>query len=319
MKIKEIKKIHCIGIGGIGVSALARFFYSKGVTVSGSDIIMSDEITVLSRCGIRAFAFHSKNHFTDNIDVVIYSSAVLNNNEEIIEARKRKIPLFSYPEMLGYITKEYKSIAVSGTNGKTTTTALLGKFLEAGDKDPTVILGGRVPGWDNNLRIGKSKLFIVEGCEYKRNMLNLSPRVILLTNIEVDHLDYYKDLVDIKNAFEEYVSKLKKEDLLVYNIDDMNCREVVSNSSSSARTITFGLSDNAAIYAKKITHNKGEQSFELWSFGNKIGLFTTKIPGLFNVYNILGALAVAHSEGVEYNAIQRALNNFTGIWRRFEM
>ena len=316
MQIAKIKKIHCIGIGGIGVSALARFFHTKGIIVSGSDAVMSDEITALAQRGICAVTPHSKKNLTNNIDVVIYSPAISDNNEEIIEARERKLPLFSYPEMLGQLTKEYKSIAVSGTNGKTTTTALLGKFLEVGEKDPTIILGGRVPGWDNNLRVGKSKLLVVEGCEYKRSMLNLSPRVILLTNIEADHLDYYKDITDIKNAFSEYVSKLRKEDLLVYNIDDKNCRAVTA--FSSARAVSFGLSDNADIYAKNIFYKEGGLSFELWSFKNKIGLFTTKIPGIFNIYNILGALAVARSEGVEYNAIQQALNNFVGIWRRFE-
>ncbi|MBU0722616.1 UDP-N-acetylmuramate--L-alanine ligase [Patescibacteria group bacterium] len=316
MKIAEIKKIYCIGIGGIGVSALARFFHTKGTIVSGSDVVMSDEIIALSQRGIRAVVPPSKKNIMDDIDVVIYSPAILSNDEELIEAQKRKIPALSYPEMLGQLTKEYKSIAVSGTNGKTTTTALLGKFLEAGDKDPTVILGGRVPGWDNNLRVGNSQLFVVESCEYKRNMLNLFPRVILLTNIEADHLDYYKNIADIKTAFSEYVSKLKKEDLLVYNIDDKNCRKVVS--SSPARTISFGFSDNADICAKNIVCDNGEQFFELWVSQNKIGLFTTKIPGTFNIYNILGATATAHSEGVEYSAIQRALNNFTGIWRRFE-
>ena len=171
--IKNIKKIHCIGIGGIGVSAIARFFLAQGAEVSGSDISTSDELSSLSKRGVCVFSSQSEGNIPENTEVVVYSPAVLEDNVELQEARKRKIPIFSYPEVLGKIMNLYVGVAVSGTNGKTTTTALLGKFLEAGDSDPTVIIGGRVPGWDNNLCLGKGDLFVAEGCEYKRSMLYL--------------------------------------------------------------------------------------------------------------------------------------------------
>ena len=316
MNIEDIKKIHCVGVGGIGVSAIARFFLARGVKVSGSDTVASDELTSLSKRGCNVFFSQAEGNIPESTDTLVYSPAVPPDNIELQVARKRKIPIFSYPEMLGKIMSSYFGIAVSGTNGKTTTTALLGKFLEAGGKDPTVIIGGRVPGWDNNLRVGGSDLFVAEGCEYKRSMLELSPQVIVLTNIEEDHLDYYKDIDDILDAFAEYVSKLKKEDLLVYNIDDKNCRDVVSKTS--ARKISFGLRDNADIYAQNITNSCGEQSFELVSFRKTIGRFVVKIPGVFNIYNILAAAAVAFDMGVENISVQRALDDFTGIWRRFE-
>ena len=316
MNIDDIKKIHCVGVGGIGVSAIARFFLARGAKVSGSDAVESDELTSLSKRECSIFFSQEEGNIPEDTDVVVYSPAVPEDNIELQEARKRGIPVFSYPEMLGEIMNSYTGIAVSGTNGKTTTTALLGKFLEAGGNDPTVIIGGRVPGWDNNLRVGNSDLFVVEGCEYKRSMLELSPQVIVLTNIEEDHLDYYKDIDDIIDAFIEYVSKLIKDDLLVYNIDDKNCCEVASKTI--ARKISFGLTDNADIYAKNIGNSCGKQSFEVICFGEVKGRFSTSLLGDFNIYNVLAATAVAFDIGVENRSIQQALDDFGGIWRRFE-
>lgn len=314
--IKKIKKIHCIGIGGIGVSAVARFFLAHGAEVSGSDISTSDELISLSKRGVRLFPSQSEGNISEKTEVVVYSPAVPEDNVELQEAKKRKILIFSYPEMLGEIMSLYTGIAVSGTNGKTTTTALLGKFLEAGNNNPTVIIGGRVPEWDNNLHLGSGDLFVAEGCEYKRSMLCLNPQVIVLTNIEEDHLDYYKDINDILDAFTEYVLKLKKDDLLVYNIDDENCCNVASKTF--AKKVSFGLTESADIYAQNITSSCGEQSFEFVAFGEIIGRFVTKLPGTYNIYNILAAAATAFNLGVGGVFLQRALDNFTGIWRRFE-
>jgi len=314
--IRKIKKLHCIGIGGIGISAVARFFLAQGVEVSGSDVVLSDELTSLSNHGAHVFFLQSEKNISEGVEVVVYSPAVPEDNVERQEAKKRGLPTLSYPEMLGKIMSLYDGIAVSGTNGKTTTTALLGKFLEEGGCDPTVIIGGRVPGWDNNLRLGSGDLFVAEGCEYKRSMLNLCPKVIVLTNIEEDHLDYYKDINDIVDAFTEYVLKLKEEDLLVYNMDDRNCRDVALKTS--AKKISFGLSSDADIYAQDITNSFTQQSFEIVAFGKNLGKFVTKLPGVFNIYNILAASAVAFDIGMESVSIQRVLDNFGGTWRRFE-
>ena len=218
--------------------------------------------------------------------------------------------------MMGKLTEHFTSVAVSGTNGKTTTTALLGKMLEEGGKDPTVIVGGRVPGWDNNLRVGQSDLFVVEGCEYKRAMLNLHPHAIILTNIEEDHLDYYQDIDDIVDAFEEYVTKLTEDDVLAYNGDDERVADVAS--STVARVISFGLDKKASVRAKDISVQDGVQTFALEVYGNELGVITAHIPGTFNIYNILGAAAIALDFGVRFEAIQKAVDNFYGTWRRFE-
>ncbi|MCK5027221.1 MAG: UDP-N-acetylmuramate--L-alanine ligase [Candidatus Pacebacteria bacterium] len=316
MDIGSIKKIHCIGIGGIGVSAIARFFRSRGAEVSGTDAVESDETSDLRKEGVVVATPHGKEYVPQDADVIIYSPAIPDDNEEIIYAREHNIQILSYPEALGRITEYFTSITVSGTNGKTTTTAILGKMLEAGEKDPTVIVGGKVPGWDKNLRLGGSDIFVAEACEYKRAMLNMSPHIIVLTNIEEDHLDYYKDIDDITDAFVEYVAKLNEDDLLVYNADDPYSKMVANTAMS--RMVSYGLSDNSDIQAKDIVVKGGTQTFSLVVYGEKKGKLTTHVPGVFNIYNILAGVAVSLDMGVTLEQIQKALDNYSGIWRRFE-
>ncbi|MCK5095849.1 MAG: UDP-N-acetylmuramate--L-alanine ligase [Candidatus Pacebacteria bacterium] len=316
MDIENIKKVHCIGIGGIGVSAVARFFHTKGANVSGSDVGLSEQLHELKKKGICVYGSHDPQNVPKDADIVVYSPAVPDDNVEMQAAKEYGILNLSYPEILGRITEHFTSIAVSGTNGKTTTTALLGKMLESGGKDPTVIIGGRVAGWDNNLRVGESDLFVVEGCEYKRSMLNLQPYMILLTNIEEDHLDYYKDIDDILDAFTDYVSKLTEDNVLVYNNDDEYVRDISKNTV--ARTIPFGMEDGAGIRAKNVVVEDGKQSFTLEVYGEERGILTTHIPGTFNIYNILAALTAALDMGVSFEEIKKSLDSFKGMWRRFE-
>ena len=312
----DIKKLHCIGIGGIGISAIARFFKSQDIDVSGSDIVMSDELRDLEKIGVTIFTKQEKDNISSEVDLIVYSPAVPDDNVELIHARKSGIVCKSYPEMLGFIQENYIGIAVSGTNGKTSTTALLGKMLEEGGKDPNVIVGGHVSGWDNNFRFGKGDFFVVEGCEYKRSMMSLSPHIILLTNVEEDHLDYYKDLDDIKDAFKDYILKLSEEDILVYNIDDENVREI--EKVMRGRAISFGLGEDASIRAKNIYSKDGKQVFEVSVNGEDVGEIETLLPGLFNVYNILGAIAVSLDVGVNFLDIKKMLQEYKGSWRRFE-
>jgi UDP-N-acetylmuramate--alanine ligase len=316
MIINEIKKVHCIGIGGIGVSAIARFFISRGAEVSGSDEGGGEELLILKKRGVKIFSSHDKKNISKDIDLVVYSPAVPQDNPEIVRAKELDIKTLSYPETLGELTENFMSIAVSGTNGKTSTTALLGKMLEEGKKDPTVIVGGRVPGWDNNLRIGESDIFVVEGCEYKRSMMSLQPHMIVLTNVEEDHLDYYKDLEDIIDAFSDYIQKLTEDDVLFYNTDDENTIRV--SEFMVGRAVPFGLSKDAVIRAKDVVVSNGAQSFTLMVFGKELGTLTLHVPGIFNVYNVLAAASVAFDIGVSFDDIQKAVENFNGTWRRFE-
>lgn len=311
------KHIHLVGIGGIGVSALARLFRAHGVRVTGSDATENEETTHLRVDGITVAIGHRSRHLEENTDAVVYSSAVLEDNPERKRAKEFEIPQFSYTEALGAIMDHYEGIAVSGTNGKTTTTALVGKMFEAAGNDPTVVVGGRVPGWDRNLRIGRSRFFIAEGCEYRRNMLNLHPKAIVLTNIEEDHLDYYKDIADIENAFAEYVSRVPEDGIIVYNHDDSRCRALVEKIE--VQKVSYGFEEGAhmRIVPKGIVD--GMQIFSLVFKGTLLGDFKTALPGRFNLSNIAAAATLAYVYGgVEVQDIADAISQFKGTWRRFE-
>ena len=312
--VNKLKKVHFIGIGGIGVSALLRLFASRDIAISGSDL------TLPALSTLPQGTYHSGHdgaHVPSDADLVIYSPAVPDANPERQAARERNTQTLSYPEALALVTAPYNTIAVSGTHGKSTTTALLGKLFEAGNLDPTVIVGAEVPGWERNLRIGKSTLCIVEACEYRRHMLQLSPQAILLTNLELDHPDYYKDLADIKSAFADYIAKLSGEDLLIINNDDANLRDVARNTD--AITVYYGVGEGADLVASNIGEEAGRQSFELSWKGTDLGVFTTLLPGLYNVYNILGAVATYLSYGGNQDAVQKVLETFAGVGRRFEV
>ncbi len=314
--LKNLKKVHLIGIGGIGVSALARMFLQKGIKVSGSDVAKSEITDELKKLGVKIFIGQKKENVPADADAVVFSPAVLSDNPEILVAKKIGSTLKNYPEMLGILMNDYFSVAISGTNGKTTTTSLVGLMLESAGMDPSVVVGGRVKIWEGNFRQGKSKYFVAEACEYRRHMLNLNPRAIVLTNIEEDHLDYYKDLKDIKNAFSEYIKKLKKDGLLIYNADDKNILDILKNSQ--AKKISYGIKNSADLMARNIKKEVGAQKFEFWWKGKNLGEMKIFVPGDFNIYNFLAASALSLELGADIDSIKRVCKNFKGTWRRFE-
>ncbi len=314
MEIERITKAHFIGVGGIGVSAILRLFASRGIIVSGTDMATIDTHTLPSGTYHDG---HDAEHVPPDADVVIYSPAAGESNIERMTARAMNIPELSYPEALGMVTKPYNTIAISGTHGKSTTTALMGKLFEAGGFDPSVIVGAEVPGWDHNLRIGTRNCFIVEACEYRRAMMNLAPQTIVLTNLELDHPDYYKDLRDIKNAFHEYVGKLGEEGLLVMNNDDANIREVVADFDGVI--VRYGVGEGADLIARNIQTTASGQTFDLTWKGTPLGTFNTTLPGLYNIYNILAGVATYLTYGGQQEMITPTLESFEGIGRRFEI
>lgn len=327
MTFSDTKIIHFIGIGGIGVSALARFFRARGAEVSGSDRADFDGAKDLESRGMKVYTKHVAENIPANAEAVVYSSAVPEDNPELVFAKEKGIPLFDYVDALAKIMETKYGIAVSGTNGKTTTTAILGKILEKAGFDPLVVVGGKVPGWDNNLRVPQNiiateeekfprNIFVAEACEYRRNMLKLRPKVIVLTNLEAEHLDYFKDFADIKQAFEEYVKNLLPDGILVYNADDPALREIAEKTN--ARKVSFSVNGRADVSAYGVTHGVGGQVFRLRFEEAELGVFTLPIPGLFNVYNALAAAATALALGVTQSSIRPALLSFTGTWRRFE-
>ncbi len=328
MEFLKVKNIHFVGLGGIGVSAIARFFSAQGAKVSGSDRALFDQAKSLRSHGIKVYTRHDAKNLPIKAEAVVYSSAVPSDNPELSLARERGVPLFEYVEALGEIMKGKYGVGVSGTNGKTTTTAILGKMLETAKMNPMVILGGKVKGWDANLRLpistvsshsemNKNNLFIAEACEYRRHFLRLSPKSIVLTNIEAEHLDYFHDLNDVKNAFSEYLGKLQKDGFLIYNADDKNVVEV--SKKTKALKISCSLKKkNADFFATNIRYEKGSQIFRVFKKGKDLGNFSIGVPGIFNVMNALQALACALTLNADIKSIQKSLAQFHGTWRRFE-
>ena len=317
--IDGLNKVHVIGAGGIGVSAVARLLRHAGKEVTGSDVAESEITAGLRSSGIDVTIGHDEANLPEGTDLVVYSGAVPEDNPERAAARRRGIPELSYFEFLGEFSKGKRTIAVSGTNGKSSTTAMLALMLVRGGLDPTVIVGSQVPSFpDRNLRIGDSDIFLVEACEHEANMLHLEPDVIVLTNIEADHLDFYRDLDHIRETFQEYVGRLPSDGLLVLNADDP-----VSSGGlrTESRTVTFGLGD-ADYTAQDIEAGEGRQTFRVSrrhpEGETSLGEFTLLLPGRFNVQNALAAIAAAAEFGVEAADLRDALAGFTGIWRRFE-
>lgn len=284
MSLQDYKHIHCIGIGGIGLSAIARYFNSQGGVVSGSDISSSRVTDDLQKEGITVYYGHSIVNLDPNLDLVIYTIAVTESNPELKVARERGVTCMTYPEVLGLLTKEYTTIAVSGTHGKTTTTAMIASVFKACGKSPTVIVGSLLSDGGTNFIQGDSEYLIVEACEYRRSFLNLHPAHIIVTNIDEDHLDYYKDLADIKSAFQSFSDKLPSEGYLVTHGD------VLLN--------TIG---------KKINGDEID----------KDGI-NLSVLGEHNKRNAQLVLALAKALGFSDELAREGLKSFTGTWRRLE-
>jgi len=290
-------KIHFIGIGGIGTSALAQYYLEKGDEVSGSDLVDSEITLALKKKGGKVFVGkHTAKNVSKNVDLVIYSPAVEKTNPELKRARDCKIKILSYPQALGELTKKYFTIAVAGTHGKSTTTAMIGLLLKKVGLDPTVIVGTKVREFNNsNCRVGKSRYLVIEADEHFASFLNYWPKIIVLTTIEKDHLDFYKSLENILKSFKEFISHLPKSGTLVWNKDDKNIPQIIS-SKPNFKTKAFTLGQKESKALKKIL----------------------KIPGDHNVSNALAALTVARILRVKDKKSFKALSEYKGAWRRFE-
>ena len=306
-----------MGLGGIGVSAVARLFLFRGASVSGSDVNESEIIKALKKEGVLFFLGHKKENLAKDVELLIYSPAVSKNNPERKEAEKLGIKQYSYPEFLGELSQEQFTIAISGTDGKSTTTAMAGLVFGDAGVDPTVIVGSKVKQFNENLRIGQSPYLILEACEYQANMLNLRPQIIVLTNITADHLDYYGNLNNILTAFKKYVSFLPKDGELVINADDKNCMAI--SKSAICPVATYGINENAELMAKNIIIKNRKQIFEVIFNNKSLGKFSLAVPGKFNIYNALAVIRLALAFDIEIEIIKKTLSIYHGIWRRFEI
>ncbi|WMJ80246.1 UDP-N-acetylmuramate--L-alanine ligase [Clostridium sp. MB40-C1] len=311
------KKIHFIGIGGVSMSGLAEILLSNGYKVSGSDRSESELTLKLREEGAEIYIGHSSENIID-VDLVVYTAAISEDNPEIIKAKQSNIPLCDRAEFLGEIMKGHKyNIAISGTHGKTTTTSMVSHITLSANLDPTILVGGNLDIIDGNVRVGNSDYFITEACEYKASFLKFYPYVGIILNIEADHLDFYKDINDIENTFIKFAKLIPKDGYLVINSDDTRsekvCKEVDCN------IITFGI-NSGDICAKNISYNsKGLPSFDVYNKGEKLFEINLKVPGEHNILNSLASISAALGLGIDKNSIINGLSTFFGTHRRFEI
>jgi len=313
--MKKYNSIHFIGIGGISMSALAQIMLDKSVKVSGSDITKSHITSLLKNKGADIFIGHNEDNINE-VELVVYSSAISNDNPEYKKALRKNIPLMERAVFLGKLMKDYyKSTAISGTHGKTTTTGMLANIMMETDIDPTILLGGEYQAMDGNIRLGNKNYFLTEACEYKKNFINFNPYIGAVLNIEEDHLDYFKNLDEIKKAFVEFAQNIPDFGFLVYNADDNNQKKLYDNISCNLRS--FGV--NKGAYARAIDIKfTPYPSYDLFIQGEKICHIKLKVPGMHNIYNSLAAASCAYISGAANCTIKNGLEKFSGTKRRFE-
>ncbi len=314
-----MKKVFFVGIGGIGMSGLALILKSKGVQVIGSDRQKSEKTEEIEKIGIKVLIGHRKENITNDINLVVYTNAVSDDNPEILEARRKGIEVISRAELLARIEKDYFSIGISGTHGKTTTTSMVSKILLDAGFDPTVSNGGNLPYIGGNARVGNSKYFVYEACEAFGSFLHFNPNIGVVTSVDNDHIaEYYKDMNNIIKAFATYINNVKEEGTVILNGDDPN---VLKSLSESGRIgcITYGIREGNDIIADKIKLKSKTTEFDIYFKGNFIATASISIPGIHNVYNSLAAFGVAISLGIDPNLVSESLKSFKNAERRFEV
>jgi len=314
----SIKKIHFVGIGGIGMSGIAEILLNRGFEISGSDLNENDNTEYLRSKGAKI----TIGHFPENVngqDVVVYSSAVNpDENPETLEARRQGIPVIRRAEMLAEATRLNYSIAIAGTHGKTTTTSMIGLILIKAGYDPTVIVGGRLKDFGGtNARLGKGEWTVLEADEFDRSFLQLFPSIAVINNIEPEHLDIYDGIEDLKTTFLQFANKVPFYGFVALGTDDPNVKEILSGINK--KTITFGMSRNNDYYAKDIELQENFSKFILVQNSKIIGEISLNVPGYHNVKNALAAVAVTTEMGIDFSIIKAALQEFTGVIRRFDI
>ena len=312
------KHFHCIGIGGIGLSAIAEILLAKGYNVSGSDIKDSEITQNLKKHGATIYIGHDPSNIS-GCDTIIYTAAVSEDNPELTAARKANIPTFSRAEMLGHIMRDYShNIAVSGTHGKTTTTSMISLILEESLLDPTILVGGKLNHIGGNVKIGNSPFLITEACEYMDSFLKLNPKNEVILNIDSDHLDYFKDIDHIVKSFQKFADLVPYNGFIVAYSANAFVKSIISNVS--CKTVTFGFDDSCDYYANHIKFNsEGMPGFDVFCSGTALCHIQLSIPGEHNINNSLASIACCHTLGVSIEVIAKTLNSFKGTKRRFDI
>lgn len=315
---KKEQHIYFIGIGGISMSGLAEMLADRGCIVSGTDIKESPVTEHLQSLGIRINFGHKAENITDDIDLVIYTAAIHPDNPEYQAAMAKHIPLMDRAHLLGEIMAEYtNSIAVAGTHGKTTTTSMVSEILLAADTDPTITVGGILPTINSNLKIGHSPYFVAEACEYFDSFLQFKPKVGVILNVEEDHLDYFKNLENIRRSFHCFARRIPADGLLIINQEIDHVAQLTAGLDCPVET--FGFSESAIWQGKNIIHEPdGKNTFDVFYKGEYFGNFHLNIPGDHNIMNALASIAATHCLGICAADCQKGLLHFTGTERRFQ-
>ena len=310
--------VHFIGIGGISMSGLAEVLLKEGFAVSGSDAKESALTDHLEQMGAKVFYGQKASNIIEGIDVVVYTAAIHEDNEEFMEAKRQKLPMLSRAELLGQLMRNYDMpIAVSGTHGKTTTTSMLSQILLADDQDPTLSVGGILKAIGGNIRVGDSELFVAEACEYTNSFLHFHPKYSIITSVEAEHLDFFKDIDDIRRSFHEFAGNTAHDGVLIINGQIAALDQITNNLSCSVTT--YGLCENDDFYAKNITYNDHAcGTYTLMHKTEDLGTVSLSVPGKHNVSNSLAAIALCLNLGLPLDVIKKGLLQFGGTKRRFE-
>jgi UDP-N-acetylmuramate--alanine ligase len=316
MMFRKAERIHFVGIGGIGMSGIAEVLLNLGYAVSGSDLADSEITRRLARIGVR----YRTGHYAENVeqaDVVVVSSAVTAHNVEVVAAKARKVPVIPRAEMLAELMRMKYGVAVAGSHGKTTTTSLIGTVLAKGGLDPTLVIGGRLNSLGGNAKLGQGEFMVAEADESDGSFLKLTPMVAVVTTIDREHLDFYRNLVEIQTAFGQFLNKVPFYGFCVACADEPNICAILP--SVTKRVFTYGLHGAGDYSALEVQMQGFGSTFVATRYGKVLGSIVLNIPGLHNIYNALAAIATGVELDLPLACIQDALREFSGIQRRFEV
>lgn len=316
MKFKRIKKLHFVGIGGVGMCGIAEVLHNSGYQLTGSDLKKTETTAHLEDIGIDVKYSHEPGNVT-GADVVVISSAVSDDNPEVVEAKRQKIAVIRRAEMLAELMRMKMSVAVAGTHGKTTTTSLIGHLLRAGGLDPTVIVGGRVLGVGSNAYLGRGDYLVAEADEYDRSISRFFPTVAVITSLEPEHMECYNGLEDLENTFIEFANRVPFFGSAVICIDDPGVKRIESRLTRPV--IRYGLNNSADFSAKDISLAEGGTTFTLFHQGIAVTTVTSPLQGYHNLENVLGAISVAYDLEIPLETALPAVESFSGVSRRLEL
>ena len=316
----KYKSIYFVGIGGVSMSGLAEILVQKGLKIQGTDLKPSASTMRLENLGIKVNYGHAYENITEDIDLVVYTAAVKEDNVELVSARDKNIDCVERAVLLGSIMDDYsRSIAIAGTHGKTSTTSMVSEILLAADADPTITIGGTLSTIKGNIKVGNSEYFVAEACEYHDSFLKFDPFVSVILNVEAEHLDYFKDINHIRNSFKGFAENTHESGYVVINSADAGMEFITSETKASV--VTFGTDKEKSMwYPENIVHNPdGTNSFDIYFENRLMGRVNLNVPGEHNILNALAACASSTAVGIKMSSIIKGLENYTGVNRRFQI